>query len=90
MQVYEVLHSNIIKALHSKATFTFHSSLFTILWKRRFERRDKNKERTEKKTKRNDNFLPKIAVFLCAFKGFNEKHGKINGYNAEGILAKGW
>ena len=45
-----------------KATFSFISSLLSFLWKRQFERREKNEKRKVKRTKRNDNLLSKIVV----------------------------
>jgi len=44
--------------LRSKATFSLLFSLLSFLWKRQFERREKNEKRKVKRTKRNDN-LPK-------------------------------
>ena len=34
----------------------------SFLWKRQFERREKNEKRKVKRTKRNDNLLSKIVV----------------------------
>jgi len=52
--------------IYAKATFSLLFSLFSFLWKRQFERREKNEKRKAKSTKRNDNLLSKIVVsFWC-------------------------
>ena len=58
-------------ALRSKATFSLLFSLLSFLWKRQFERREKNEKRKVKRTKRNDN-LPKenCRFFLAGDEGF--------------------
>ena len=58
-------------ALRSKATFSLLFSLLSFLWKRQFERREKNEKRKVKRTKRNDN-LPKenCRFFLVCLEGF--------------------
>jgi len=48
--------------LQSKAAFSLLFSLLSFLWKRQFERREKNEKRKVKRTKRNDNLLSKIVV----------------------------
>jgi len=50
---------------NQKATFSLISSLLSFLWKRQFERREKNEKRKVKRTNRNDNLLSKIVVSFC-------------------------
>ena len=38
----------------------------SFLWKRQFERREKNEKRKVKRTKRNDNLLPKKCRFFLS------------------------
>jgi len=48
--------------IYAKAAFSLLFSLFSFLWKRQCERREKNEKRKAKSTKRNDNLLSKIVV----------------------------
>ncbi len=71
-------NSFLIQCFAEQCYLSLTSSLLSFIWKRQFERIEKNEKRKVKRTKRNDNFLVEnCRFFLAGVAGFEPTNAAV-------------